>query len=198
MYGVFENEVVMTVIEHKWNTYVKDMFRRHMYCDMAMVFFMTVDAVVHKSVVNQWTGTVTPWTIIYYLPMVMTLCLWFFFTKQEVVQMISTESFREHVKDVWNLSDVVSLFSVFVAYSLRAFEAFFGEWNFLTHHGMMKYNLSTTAMAVALPLTFINTLYYMQGIDKKSGQLVRMILGILSGVKVSVQQVEYELLLNIF
>lgn len=38
-------------------------------------------------------------------------------------------------------------------------------------------------MAMALPLAYINTLYFMQGF-KESGQLVRMILGIITGIRV--------------
>lgn len=43
------------------------------------------------------------------------------------------------------------------------------------------HDAAVICFALALPLAYLNTLYYMQGFEE-SGQLVRMILGILRGI----------------
>lgn len=174
--SVFENEVVMSIVQFKWESYVKKYFRRHMYLDIIMVVCMTIDALAHRSVAQSNSMDIK---IAGYAPMVITLCLWVFFVKHEAQQislaLVKNDGagLRHHFSDTWNILDTISLSSIFAAYSLRLLEFLnLSTSNFL---------LSTSAMAFALPFTWINTLYYMQGFDRKSGELVRMIIGIVTG-----------------
>ena len=178
-FTVFENEIVKAVVAHKWKAYVRDLFLWHMKLDIAMVITLTIDALVYRSVVN---SSNIAFKIAGHLPMIATTCLWGFFTRHETGQLLRASSFNAHVKDFWNSLDVISLFSIFAAYSLRALEWIFGAVGFLQGDGKTTFYWSTTLMAVALPVTYLNTLYYMQGFDE-SGGLVRMIIGIIQNVR---------------
>ena len=48
-YATFENEIVKTVIQHKWETYVRRMFMKSLFLDIAMVIFLTADVLFHGS-----------------------------------------------------------------------------------------------------------------------------------------------------
>ena len=67
----------------------------------------------------------------------------------------------------------VSLLSIFATYIFKAVEWFSGS---------TELYWSTSFMALALPATYLNTLYYMQGFDGH-GPLVRIIIGCVQGVK---------------
>ena len=62
--------------------------------------------------------------------------------------------------------DFLSLGSILLAYAVRFF---------------VSHESSVLAFALALPLAYLNTLYYMQGFEE-SGKLIRMILGIIKGI----------------
>ncbi|GMH83913.1 hypothetical protein TrST_g9417 [Triparma strigata] len=167
-YGVFENEVVMSIIEYKWETSVKDMFRRFMLLDIVMVLTMTVDALSQRSIHKQ-EGVIK---LLGNVPMLITVVLSLWFAKHLHRQItMRTMSLRNHLKDPWVILDVASLSSIYIVYACRAFEAF----------SSAPPISSRLAMSIALPLAFLNTLYYMQGFDRNSGELVRMILGIIGG-----------------
>ena len=74
-YGAFENEVVKTVIQHKWETYIRRMFMRSLYLDIAMVLFLTLDVLFYKNAyVGTSDGASTVLSII-------TLVLWAYFAR---------------------------------------------------------------------------------------------------------------------
>ena len=73
----------------------------------------------------------------------------------------------EHFSESWNVLDFLSLSSNLAGHATR----FAGQQSW-----------STTLFAIALPLAYLNTLYFMQGF-KAVGQLIRMILGIISGIR---------------
>ncbi|GMH88557.1 hypothetical protein TL16_g11191 [Triparma laevis f. inornata] len=140
-YTVFENEVIQTVAEHKWSSYVEKMFFFHLYLDIAMVFFLTNTTTFEKIKIN--------------------------------------------LGDFWNVLDVLSPSFIFVAYASRIVLGIFS--NLSTPEGVgvggVSFHSSKLAMAFALPLSYLNTLFYMQG-SKDSGELVRMIIGIIQGILV--------------
>ncbi|GMH64615.1 hypothetical protein TrST_g10092 [Triparma strigata] len=163
-YATFENEIVKTVIQHKWETYVRRMFMKSLFLDIAMVIFLTADVLFHDSGSDDGTlGTIIGWCLT-----IPTLLLWTYFARDEFRQLIVAGAAREHFTDFWNVLDFLSLISIAIAYALR----FIGEEGW-----------SVPWFATALPLAYLNTLYFMQGFEE-SGQLVRMILGIMKGILV--------------
>ncbi|GMI11254.1 hypothetical protein TrLO_g10470 [Triparma laevis f. longispina] len=188
-YTVFENEVIQTLVEHKWSTYVEKMFFFHLYLDIAMVFFLTVDALTYKTAMASDTHIANK--IVGHIPMLITLGLWTFFARHEYNQWASTHAsttfkkIRIYLDDFWNVLDVLSLSSIFVAYASRIV---LGVYSFISAaegvgFDSASFHWSTLAMAFALPLSYLNTLFYMQG-HKESGELVRMIIGIIQGIRV--------------
>jgi len=156
MYRVFENEVVKSVISHKWNSYVKPLFLKELGLDVAMVLSLTLDAILHPTIETAPSITLTA----------VTLCLCLYFVLNEFSQAIQAESLREHYGGIWNVLDVLSLGSILLAYAVRFF---------------ISTESSVLVFAVALPLAYLSTLYYMQGFEE-SGKLVRMIIGITKGI----------------
>ena len=156
MYRVFENEVVKAVISHKWNSYVKSLFLKELGLDVAMVLSLTLDAILHPTI------EIAPSVIL--TAVTLSLCL--YFVLNEFSQAIQAESLREHYGGIWNVLDVLSLGSILLAYAVRFF---------------ISTESSVLVFAVALPLAYLNTLYYMQGFEE-SGKLVRMIIGITKGI----------------
>ncbi|GMH58532.1 hypothetical protein TrST_g1037 [Triparma strigata] len=155
-YSVFENEVLATIVQHKWEKYVRRKFINLMLLNICMVLFMTCDVLL-ESTLSQAEG--------FFLKIpTATLCL--YFIKIEGLELYSANSLHLHFSNFWNFVDFISLGSIVVAYILR----FSGvdDW-------------ATVCFALALPLSYLNTLYYMQGFEG-SGQLVRMILGIIRGI----------------
>ena len=189
----FENEVVRSVIEHKWEKFAKKMLLKHMVLYIIMVICMTVDAFLNKTLTNgtSWkcvfnTGLevcqrerddklglneLEDLQFLWRLPMVVALGLWAKFCWHEVKQVLNT-SFIEHFDDIWNILDFMSLGLMFLAYLFRALYWFDYVGNTYT----------TVLLSFALPLTWLNMLYFLQGFDE-SGRLVRMILGIIKGTK---------------
>mmetsp|Transcript_6199 Transcript_6199/g.12871 ORF Transcript_6199/g.12871 Transcript_6199/m.12871 type:complete len:1433 (-) Transcript_6199:1267-5565(-) len=189
---VFENEVVRTIIEHKWNAYANLLFRTHMCCYIAFVLCLTLDAVFDRTVVRGLDlecvvnthiidkceigvpDHVTPKSFWWRIPFVLSVILWLFFAIHEYKQMKNSVSKLDHIKDFWNIMDISSLTLVYASYTLRIL-----HWA-----GFQNINRtpSTITLALALPITWVKMLYYMQGFDE-SGKLVRMILGIMWGIK---------------
>ncbi|GMH77433.1 hypothetical protein TrST_g9197 [Triparma strigata] len=192
-YKAFENEVVRSVIEHKWDKFAKKMFLKHMYLYIIMVICMTVDAFLNKTLTNgtSWwcvldtsqsrcektrddklgLDTLDDYQLLWRLPMLIAVGLWARFCWHELKQLHHT-SLREHFDDIWNLLDFTSLGLMFLAYMFRVLYWFDYVGNTYT----------TVLLSFALPLTWLNMLYFLQGFDE-SGRLVRMILGIVQGTK---------------
>ena len=87
------------------------------------------------------------------------------------------EGLWDYFYDFWNALDLLSLVLIGLAYFFRALEFF--ELDSDKHNII----LSTVLMSFALPVTYMNTLYFIQGLNK-SGEVVRMIIGIVKGVVV--------------
>ncbi|GMH71405.1 hypothetical protein TrLO_g3881 [Triparma laevis f. longispina] len=192
-YKAFENEVVRSVIEHKWDKFAKKMFLKHMYLYIIMVLCMTFDAFLNKTLTNgtNWKcvfnngleicdktrddkmglESLEDWMLLWRLPMLIAIILWARFCWHEVKQIFNT-SLREHFEDIWNILDFSSLSLMFLAYLFRVLYWF-------DHMGP---TYTTVVLSFALPLTWLNMLYFLQGFDE-SGRLVRMILGIVQGTK---------------
>ena len=81
-----------------------------------------------------------------------------------------------YFSDIWNVLDFISLSSILVAYVLRTVQHI---------NGNSSYTMSTAAMAIVLLFAYPNTLFFMQGLNQNSGELVRMIIGIVKGVRYS-------------
>ena len=80
--------------------------------------------------------------------------------------------FNHFTGDIWNGLDFLTLTLVALTYAFRIYEYATSADGFGT---------STIAMATALPLSYLNLLYFMQGFDV-SGELVRMVIGIIRGI----------------
>ena len=171
-YTVFDNKIVKAVVEHKWSTYIHSLFLRHMKIYIAMVVFLSADALIYRSVINAKSSS-TVQMVLCHFPMAATSLLWTFLARHEIGQISRARSVQEHISDIWNFLDVASLSCIFIGYILRVLE--------LTLN-YSDTSLSTTILAVALPITYLNTIYYMQGFDQ-SGALVCIIIGIISGVR---------------
>ncbi|GMH54376.1 hypothetical protein TrST_g10532 [Triparma strigata] len=158
-FEAFNSKVVRIIVQHKWKTYVRRMFICNLLLDLMMVFSLTVDIMVHS---NHFTLE-APYS---HIPTALTLVLWLFFAKDEVLQFLRSATLSQYL-GFWNFLDFTSLTSIAVAYIFR--------WN-------LQQEYATAAYAIALPLNYLNTLYYMQGFEE-SGQLIRMILGIIEGIR---------------
>ncbi|GMH77398.1 hypothetical protein TrST_g9186 [Triparma strigata] len=211
-FKAFENEVVRSVIEYKWDKFAKEMFIWHMIRYLAMVLCMTVDAFMNKTLTNgsNWRcvfdsgvdlcnsttidGHLAPQTnplgmpqIFGRIPMLITLVLWFYFTwheykqskgsnsdsnsnlgKQAIDLFVNVNAKGEYLSDFWNKLDSLSLFLIFLSYFFR----------FLYWGGIMDNTATTVTLSFALPITWVNLLFFLQGFDE-SGKLVRMITGIM-------------------
>ena len=169
-----------TIPASQWNTYVFGMFLRHLFLEVTLVVSLTIDALTHGSIVDKIDGESKAWGYIGYIPMIISIIIWLYFARHELKEMSLATSIRAYVADFWNVLDIISLFSIFTAYTFRFLEGIFGAVGNLQGDGNVTYYWSTTALAFALPMTYLNTLYYLQGFNS-SGQLIRMILGIIKG-----------------
>ncbi|GMI11132.1 hypothetical protein TrVE_jg9613 [Triparma verrucosa] len=182
-YNVFENEVVQTVVEHKWKKYVRRMFFYNFFLYALMVGLLTVDALVYRSAIS--SDAVTD-KIVGLVPMIGVICIWFRFTFHEWAQFQLSDSFYSHTADFWNILDVLSLYSIFCTYTFRLLEGVFGTVSaaeVARQSPETLYYWSTLTMSCSLPLAYLNILYYLQGFHE-SGRLVRMIIGIIKGIRV--------------
>ena len=139
-----------------------------------MVVFLTGDALFYKLVVNANSNNLAQ--LACHLPMFVTACLWAFFTRYELKQFTRPKA----KMTFWNALHVTSLFFIFAAYALRALEL--ASVGVLQGNGDTSFYWSTTVLAITLPVTYLNTLYYLQGFDKR-GKLVCMIIRIVKGAK---------------
>ncbi|GMH97735.1 hypothetical protein TrVE_jg4330 [Triparma verrucosa] len=160
-FTVFENPVVEVVLEHKWRTYARSMFLRNLWLDILMVVLITVDVLTYASDVS------IDETISNYVIPSMIGILWLYFAKAEVYQLYKADSLKDYFKDIWNVGDFLSLTPIAAGYGFR-------------YSGLEFY--STTAFSFALPLTYLNALYYMQGF-REPGKLVRMIIRIIANIR---------------
>ena len=129
------------------------------------------------------------------------------FITHEFKQFISsnnTDVFTFVAGDFWNALDFASLITMFTTYSLRVIEFIFGlgfrcesisgaRIDVLRRRLLVniinlersslnaRRSYSPIAMSIALPLVYLNSLYYLQGFEAQ-GQLVSMIIGITRGV----------------
>ena len=208
-YTAFDNEVVKAVIQHKWEAFVKKRFWRHRILYFFLLISLTVDALLNKSYKNATPENRPVWTM--RIATGTTLLLWMFFQGVEVRQVFSSSlnSFGEdengnkkmkwgrilrfipkhypniympagyaaYLNDFWNGIDILSLTLIGLTYGSRGLEFFS-----LVDTGQQNVDRSAILMSFALPLTYLNTLYFIQGL-KESGQVVRMILGITKNIK---------------
>ena len=175
-FTAFESKTMEVLIDFKWKTYGRSAFLAHLYKDIVMVAAFSLDAILHQSLGSDEHQHLLL-TILGYLPMLVTIGLWAFFCRHEANQFGGSKTARAYFGDFWNLLDLASLGSIFATYLLRAAE--------YADLAPSNSRWSTLMMALALPLAYLNTLYFMQGF-KESGQLVRMILGIIGGIRVFV------------
>ncbi|GMI01212.1 hypothetical protein TrST_g7001 [Triparma strigata] len=184
--SAFENEVIEAIINHKWRTYVRKKFDRHMYLYLALVAAITIDAITFKKYVYVIEGT-TFVKCLGFFPMVVVIMLWLFFTEHECSQYRNAESKRKYFFDLWNIIDCASLCSIFLTYSMRVVEMRIGRiTQFHKDHAEEDLFWSTLLLSFAVVATYLNILYFLQGVQKRSGQLVRVILGIFSDMQVFV------------
>ncbi|GMH50018.1 hypothetical protein TL16_g00674 [Triparma laevis f. inornata] len=179
-FTAFENEVVQTLIEFKWKTYGRNLFFYHLKLGITLVFFLTTDALIYKSVSASNSIAIK---ILGNIPMLITSAIWSFFARHEYHQYNMAGSLKEHIQDFWNFLDCISLASIFAAYVFRVLEWIFGSVASREGAGLSGSYWSTLMLAIALPLAWLNTLYFMQGFHE-SGRLVRMIIGIIKGIRV--------------
>ena len=78
-YEAFENEVVKTLVQHKWETYICKLFMRSLYLDIAMVLFLTADVLSFGHVDEAFSNVLS----------VLTLVFWLYFTREEFKQVRS-------------------------------------------------------------------------------------------------------------
>eukprot|EP00519_Triparma_laevis_P015496 CAMPEP_0182494976 /NCGR_PEP_ID=MMETSP1321-20130603/3800_1 /TAXON_ID=91990 /ORGANISM="Bolidomonas sp., Strain RCC1657" /LENGTH=268 /DNA_ID=CAMNT_0024698211 /DNA_START=1 /DNA_END=804 /DNA_ORIENTATION=+ len=177
---------MQTLVEHKWNSYVEDKFFFHLKLNIALLFSLTADALAYKTAM---ASDHIALKILGYVPMIVTLVLWSFFAAHEFRQWQSNSATSKHTKTMahlnnfWNFLDALSLVSIFAAYTCRGLEFLFGFLSVSEGIGETAIHLSSLVMAFALPVTYLNSLFYLQGFEE-AGELIRMIIGIIKGVKV--------------
>ncbi|GMH53817.1 hypothetical protein TrST_g8089 [Triparma strigata] len=123
----------------------------YLYKDIAMVAAFSLDAILHQRLGSDRLLL----TILSYLPMLVTVGLWAFFCRHEANQFRGSKTARAYFGNFRNLLDLASLGSIFAMYLLRAAE--------VTVLVPSNSRWSTLMMALALPLAYLNTLYFMQG-----------------------------------
>ena len=157
-----------------------------MYLYLALVAAITIDAITFKKYVYVIEGT-TFVKCLGFFPMVVVIMLWLFFTEHECSQYRNAESKRKYFFDLWNIIDCASLCSIFLTYSMRVVEMRIGRiTQFHKDHAEEDLFWSTLLLSFAVVATYLNILYFLQGVQKRSGQLVRVILGIFSDMQVFV------------
>ncbi|GMH79417.1 hypothetical protein TL16_g08138 [Triparma laevis f. inornata] len=182
--SAFENEVIEAIINHKWRTYVRKKFDRHMYLYVVLVIAITIDAVTFKRYIYTIEETSLV-KVLGFLPMVVVIGLWLFFTEHGYSQFRNAESSKDYFMDLWNVVDLCSLVSIFLTYLTRILEMQLGRITFFEEgHATEDLFWSTLLLSFAVVATYLNILYFLQGVQKKSGQLVRVILGIFSDMHV--------------
>ena len=94
--------------------------------------------------------------------------------------------FRELFGSIWDFLDTVSLIFLLINFiSMFFFTVLDSEEDMASIIQSNSYWFRFAASIVTLPILSLNTLYYLQGFEA-SGQLVRMIIGIVKGVRVYV------------
>ncbi|GMH58853.1 hypothetical protein TL16_g02702 [Triparma laevis f. inornata] len=169
---VFENEVLQAIVDHKWGSYAHRWFYWHVMLDFTLVATLTLDAMIYRTLTYDPPGSLLL-KALGRVPMFLTILLWAFFTRLEFKQMKKARSFWAHITEFWNTVDAISLVSICAAYVCKVI-----EWC----TGATSLYWSTSFMAIALPATYLNILYYMQGFDGH-GPLVRIIIGCVKGVR---------------
>ena len=152
-YSVFESEVVKALIEFKWQSYAKRLFLQDMWLYITMVLSLTLDALCYNTVKNSEIHDAVK--VMGHLPMLISFCLCVYFLQHERHQISLSGSLIEHMKDTWNALDVISLSSIFLAYIARFMEI-------ISVGGTSTNQVSLPILAFALPVAYLNTLYFMQ------------------------------------
>ena len=101
------------------------------------------------------------------------------FESTEFTFSIMPEGTFDYFYDFWNLLDVTSLTLIFLAYIFRL--TVFFKWHNEREWDDYYTRLSVVLTSFALPITYMNLLYFIQGMGE-GGKVVRMIIGIMKGV----------------
>ena len=184
-FSVFENEVLMCLINFKWENHIKRRFMSHLYMDLIMAALYTSDALLHT--INSTDGS-EDLNFYMMVPSFLILIPWAFFVNHEIRQFKAGKvNLRRHIMgSILNFMDFTSLLLIISTFLIRMFQwstqlfdyadAYFGKS--ITKDSNRT---STITLAVGLPVIYLNLLKYMQGF-RVSGELVSMIFGILKGI----------------
>lgn len=220
-YRVFENEVIMSIVQFKWKMGFGRQYYWHFFLEGIMVVTFSIDATFISLVTTKeeqeyyltgyfvpddvtWTedpiAKLTYWA--YRAPLGICALIWVYFLQHECKQHLSSyiKEFRNETKgsaatcwqglvrrfrwfindyygNLWGFLDTISLGFLFLNFLSMVF--------FTTSSGESANDtdlrLRATTSIISLPLLYLNTLYYFQGFEK-SGQLVRIIVGVIHGV----------------
>ena len=198
-YTLCESETVSSLIQFKWDEYVEPQFRTDLCLYILLVLFFSYDALAYRLApqanFKEWDAVQQIFYMIF--PMSVSIMLSIYFARHEAKQWIAEKVFIEaKVKkklgrkdekirlpnllriiwwhfsaDLWNMLDGMTLLSIFFTYVFRM--------GGINDANMERW--SVIFQGLALPLVYLNTLFYLQGFDK-SGELVRMIVGIIKGI----------------
>ena len=177
-FDLCENEVVATVIQFKWESYVKWQFLFHTSMAVCFTICFTTDAFLYtNNTTKALDDGVTKEEIYNVIPAFGAIFFWCMFVYHEVLQIASMKDslntrreresviflgplfvfvkkiFRHFTGDIWNGLDFLTLSAVATTYTLRIYEYAASTDGF---------GLSAIAMACALPLSYLNLLYFMQ------------------------------------
>ncbi|GMH73810.1 hypothetical protein TrLO_g1517 [Triparma laevis f. longispina] len=223
-YRVWENEVIISIVQFKWDALAKNQYTVHFVLAIVMVVTFAIDAsfIAEARNLPGYSGEMSLSYCGYRAPLTICFFIWLYFFQHEFYQhWKSLMKFREDLKkkekrgegvcmslrryitfryyaehfvwffrelfgSIWEFLDTVSLIFLALNFiSMLFFTVLESEDDMSRAINSNSYWFRFAASIVTLPILALNTLYYLQGFEA-SGQLVRMIIGIVKGVRVYV------------
>ncbi|GMH77142.1 hypothetical protein TrST_g4109 [Triparma strigata] len=223
-FRVWENEVIISIVQFKWDTQAKYQYTVHFVLAILMVVTFAIDAafIVEAQQLPAYSEDWRNATFMAYrTPLTICFFIWLYFFQHEIYQKkASLKKFREKLRkkdqrdggmcmslrkymtfryyaqhvawffrelfgSIWEFLDAVSLIFLLMNFISMFYFTVEIEDDMASTVQSYSYWVRFVASIVTLPVLSLNTLYYLQGFEA-SGQLVRMIIGIVKGVRVYV------------
>ena len=190
------SEAMEYVIQYQWDAFGLRFFMRNLTVGLLSVLCFTLNGLVFLDTFapgGPWDASSfsfeTSPRVSFGLCAAMAL-VWLLDVAREVEGLIGSGGLRPHLKSIWNQLDIATLALTggVLGAQLVAFvdaDAWGMDPPMLTSsaRGLAAFDTMRHLQALAYPLVFLRLLYYFQGF-KASGVLVRMIIGIVSGVNI--------------
>lgn len=180
-YSVFENEVVQSLVDFKWESYVRRKFR----IDLVLFILLSVSFISNAILFEQYeNGNVVAVTFGNLLTG-MTALLTLYFLILEFQQILharrdGNKSVMLYFTDGWNILDNLFLLMLTATISSQYYQMF-------SHHSAISIGgnkvYANVLAAASMPLLAFQALYYLKA-TRDTGALVRMTINIMNGIKV--------------